>query len=231
LKRNVLTLTLAAAISLGSTIAGAQQTVPYQSPSQQPSQEQTPAQPAAPAQQPSQVQTPAQPVAPAQQPSQVQTPAQPVAPAQQPSQVQTPVQPIAPTQQPSPEQTPMTQAPAGPTLTVEGAVIGVNTFSCGQASNSASGTTGIAESCAGVVEIAPGATWADMIRAQVREIDAIPMSGIPVRVLVGPNSELKTGDSTVSLADLKPGSTVKVDYQQVNNIFVATDVSVTALVR
>jgi hypothetical protein len=81
------------------------------------------------------------------------------------------------------------------------------------------------------VEIAPGATWADVVRAQVREIDAIPMSGIPVRVLVGPNSELKTSDSTVSLADLKPGSTVKVDYQQVNNIFVATDVSVMALVR
>jgi hypothetical protein len=195
LKRNALALTLAAAISLGPTIAGAQQTVPYQSPSQQ------------------------------------QTPTQPVAPAQQPSQVQTPAQPTAPAQQPSPEQAPTTQAPAGPTMTVEGAVIGVNTFSCGQASNGAPATTGIAESCAGVVEIAPGATWADVIRAQVREIDAIPMSGIPVRVLVGPNSELKTSDSTVSLADLKPGSTIKVNYQQVNNIFVATDVSVMALVR
>ena len=215
MKRILLALTLAAAISLGPMIAGAQQTAPYQTPSQQPSTEQTPAQPASPAQQLSPQQTPAQPVAPAQQPSPQQAPAQPVAPAQQPS----------------PEQTPTTETPVGPTMTVEGAVIGVNTFSCGQASNGAPETTGNAQTCAGVVEIAPGATWADMVRAQVREIDAIPMSGIPVRVLVGPNSELKTSDSTVSLADLKPGSTVKVDYQQVNNIYVATDVSVMALVR
>jgi len=125
----------------------------------------------------------------------------------------------------------MAHSPEGPTMTVEGAVIGVETFSCGQAPNSTAGTTGSSQGCAGIVEIAPGVTWADVARAQVREIDALPISGIPVRILVGPNSELKTSDTTVSLADLRPGSTIRVDYQQVNNIYVATDVSVTALVR
>ena len=124
------------------------------------------------------------------------------------------------------------QAPEGPAMTVQGAVIGVDTFSCGKPSSStpenATESTG---GCTGMVEIAPGATWADVVRAQMREIDSVPMTGIPVRVLIGPNNEIKTGDSTVALADLKPGSTVKVQYQQMNNIYVATDVSVTALVR
>jgi hypothetical protein len=124
------------------------------------------------------------------------------------------------------------QMPAGPAMTVEGAVIGVEEFSCGKAStNIPENATGGTGSCAGIVEIAPGATWVDVVRAQMREIDSLPMNGIPVRILVGPSNEIKTGNSTVALADLKPGSTVKVDYQQVNNIYVATDVSVTALVR
>jgi hypothetical protein len=254
LKRNLCALGLVVAISLGPMIAGAQQTAPNQNPSfpaqtpdqqtaptqapvqpsmqgpTQPAPTQVPAQPAAPAQQPGPAQAPAQPMTPAQQPSQEQTPAQPTAPAQQPSPAQAPASPPA---QPAPEQAPMTQQTIeGPAMTVQGAVIGVETFSCGNPANgtpeNATGSTG---GCAGIVEIAPGATWADVVRSQMREIDSIPMSGIPVRILIGANNEIKTGDSTVALADLKPGSTVKVDYQQVNNIYVATDVNVTALVR
>jgi len=202
LKLNLLALTIAAAISMGPTIARAQQAPPYQSPSQQ--------------------------TAP------MQTPVQPTSPTQQPAPAQTPVQPAMPAQ-PTPGPTPMTQVPGGPTMTVEGVVISVETFSCGKASNSMpENATENTAGCTGVVEIAPGTTWADVARAQMRdEHDAIPMFGIQVRVLVGPNSALKMKgkDSTVSLADLKPGSTVRVDYYVANNLYVATDVNVAALIR
>ena len=222
MKLNMLALTLATVISLGPAIADAQQQPPYQSPpyptpAQQPSPQQTPVQPTSPAEQ----QAPAQ-----------QMPAEPATPAQQPSPEQAPNQPVSPEQQPSPQPAPMTQAPEGPTMTVEGTVTGVKTLSCEQASGSAAGSTiESAGGCHAIVEIAPGATWADTARAESLDHGGVPLMGIPVRVVVAATSAIKTRDSTVSPMDLKPGSTVRVDYQVVNDLNIATNVAVTELVR
>ena len=243
MRLNLLALTLTAAIALWPAISDAQQTSPYQDPGQHPSvQEQVPAQQSAPQQipgtpgsptpQPSPEQTPMTPTSPAQQPSPEQTPMTPTSPAQQPSPEQTPMTPTSPAQQFSPEQTPAAQAPAGPTMTVEGAVTSVKTSPCGEVSDQTTGAiSGTAAGCVGVIEIAPGVSWAGAVRAQMRDTDAMPITGVPIRVLVAQHSPLQSQNSTTSLMDLKPGAIVRIDYQVVNDVPIATDVNVMAMNR
>jgi hypothetical protein len=239
---NLLALTLTAAIALWPAIAAAQQTSQYNDPAQHPSVQQVPAQqsapqqtpgtPGFPTQQPSPEQTPMTPASPAQQPSPEQTPMRPASPAQQPSPEQTPMTPASPAQQPSPEQTPAAQAPAGPTMTVEGAVTSVKTSPCGEVSDQTTGpTSGTAAGCVGVVEIAPGVSWAGVVRAQMRDTDAMPITGVPIRVLVAQHSPLQSQNSTTSLMALKQGAIVRIDYQVVNDVPIATDVNVMAMNR
>jgi hypothetical protein len=90
-------------------------------------------------------------------------------------------------------------------------------------------TTG--QTCSGVLELAPGVNWAQVVRSEERGEgpDGLPAIGIPVRVFIGPNTTVTSRSSAVSLMDLKQGSTVRVDYNVMNDVNVATAVDVTSI--
>jgi hypothetical protein len=108
----------------------------------------------------------------------------------------------------------------------------MTTTTVGNSGNTARTTDKAAgETCSGVLEIAPGVNWAQVARSEERGEgpDGLPAIGIPVRVFIGPNTTVTSRSSAVSLMDLKQGSTVRVDYNVMNDVNVATAVDVTSI--
>ncbi|HKV44662.1 MAG TPA: hypothetical protein VJT32_08315 [bacterium] len=68
----------------------------------------------------------------------------------------------------------------------------------------------------------------------MRDTNAMPITGVPIRVLVAQRNPLasqNSTNSTISLMDLQQGAIVRVDYQVVNDVPIATDVNVKVMNR